>query len=131
MTRLTGENQTGNGFDELRMFAKAVGFLAVLTALLYLRAIAGGGFMEGAMRETGMSATMMFVLLAVATVGLVLAWRWEGIGGALAVVAAIAVAVAAYLSFETNQLLAILVYSSPFIISGGLYLADWWKHREA
>lgn len=117
----------GLGSNELRLLARGVGLLAALTAVLYLRAILGGGYLG----ETAVSSTtLLFVVMLVATAGLVVAWRWEGIGGALAVVGAVAVAAVVYVTVADNQLIAMFVYSSPFIVSGGLYLVDWLKHRN-
>jgi hypothetical protein len=128
MTRTTDGNY-GSSFDELRVFARMVGLLALLTAVLYLRALASGGFLYRGDSETIPVTTILFVLMLVAAAGLVLTWKWECLGGVVAVLGSIAVAVIVYSTFSENRLLATLIYSSPFLVAGTLCLADWWKHR--
>jgi len=128
MTRTTNGDY-GSSIDELHVYARIVGLLAVLTAILYLRAIATGGFLYRGANETNPVTTILFVLMLVATAGLVMTWRWECFGGLVAVLGSLAVAAIVFTTFTNNRLLATFVYSSPFIISGGLCIADWYKHR--
>jgi hypothetical protein len=104
--------------------------LAILTALLYLRAMASGGFLYRGMEDNIPVTTILFVLMLVATAGLVLSWRWECAGGVLAILGSLAVATVVFTAFKENRILALLVYSSPFLVSGSLCLADWWKQRD-
>ncbi|NCF68594.1 MAG: hypothetical protein GWP61_21750 [Chloroflexi bacterium] len=128
MTQTT-DGSYNSSFDELRVFARTVGLLAVLTAILYLRAIASGGFLYRGDNATIPVTTILFVLMLMATAGLVLTWRWECLGGIVAIIGSMAVAVIVYSTFAENRLLATLVYSSPFLVSGSLCMLDWWKHR--
>ena len=128
MTRTTDGNYNSS-FDELRVFARTVGLLALLTAILYLRALASGGFLYRGTSETIPVTTILFVLMLVATAGLVVTWKWECLGGVVAVLGSMAVAVVVYSTFAENRLLATLIYSSPFLVAGSLCVADWWKHR--
>ncbi len=126
----TSNGQTSRDFDELHAFTRAVGLLAVLTALLYLRAMASGGFLYRGVNDSIPVATILFVLMLIATAGLVLTWRWECVGGVVAILGSLAVAAVVYSTFTDNRLLALLVYSSPFLISGSLCVADWLKQRS-
>jgi hypothetical protein len=128
MTRTTDGNYESS-FDEFRVFTRTVGLLALLTAVLYLRALASGGFLYRGDSETIPATTILFVLMLVATAGLVLTWKWECLGGLVAVLGSMAVAVIVYNTFAENRLLATIVYSSPFLVAGSLCVADWWKHR--
>ena len=125
----TKEGNATTEFDELHVFTRAVGMLAVLTALLYLRAMASGGFLYRGANENIPVTTILFVLMLVATAGLLLSWRWECAGGIVAIVGSLAVAAVVFTTFHENRVLALLVYSSPFLVSGSLCLADWWKQR--
>lgn len=127
MTRTRAKEDSS--FDELHVFTRAVGFLAVLTALLYLRAIASSGFLYQGANDAVPVTAILFVLMLIATAGLVLSWRFECVGGIVAILGSIAVAVVVYTTFSENRWFALLVYSSPFIVSGSLCLADWWKQR--
>lgn len=118
-------------FDEWHVYARAVGAMAAITGLLYMRAIMSGGFLSTSVSDNVPWVAAFLVLLLVGVAGLLLAWRWEAVGGALAVAGGLAVAVLVAFSFADNRLLATLVYSSPFAIAGGLFLADWWHHRPA
>ena len=129
MTRTTDSN-IRSSFDELHVFTRAVGLLAVLTALLYLRAMASGGFLYRGASENIPITTILFVLMLIATAGLVLTWRWECVGGVVAIIGSLAVAAVVYSTFSENRLLALLIYSSPFLVSGSLCVADWWKQRQ-
>ena len=124
------DGNASSSYDELRVFTRAVGLLAVLTALLYLRAMTTGGFLYRGVSENIPVTTILFVLMLFATAGLVLTWRWECVGGVVAILGSMAVAVVVYSTFSENRLLAVLVYSSPFLVSGTLCVADWWKHRS-
>ena len=128
MTRTT-EGNSSSSFDELHVFTRAVGLLAVLTALLYLRALTSGGFLYRGVSGNIPVTTVLFVLMLFATAGLVASWRWECVGGVVAILGSLAVAAVVYSTFTENRLMALLVYSSPFIVSGSLCVADWWKHR--
>lgn len=125
----TADRNDNHSFDDLHVWTRAVGLLAVLTALLYLRAMTSGSFLYRGSSETLPVSIILFGLMLVATAGLVLAWRWECAGGVIAILGSLAVASVVYSTFSENRLLAILVYSSPFIVSGSLCVADWWKHR--
>ena len=128
MTR-TSDGSQENSFDDLRVFARTVGLLALLTAVLYLRAMLSGGFLYRGSSETIPVTTILFVLMLVATAGLVLTLKWECLGGVVAVLGSLAVASIVYGTFAENRLLATFVYSSPFLVAGLLCMADWWKHR--
>jgi hypothetical protein len=129
MTRTTDSNSSSS-FNELHVLARAVGLLAVLTALLYLRAMASDGFLYRGTSENIPVTTVLFALMLIATAGLVMTWRWECVGGVVAIVGSLAVAAVVYGTFTENRLLALLVYSSPFLVSGSLCVADWWKQRS-
>ncbi len=128
MTQTT-DGSTSSSFDELHVMTRAVGLLAVLTALLYLRAMMAGGFLYRGANENIPVSTILFVLMLLATAGLVLSWRWECLGGIVAILGSLAVAAVVYSTFSDNRVLALIVYSSPFIVSGSLCVADWWKQR--
>lgn len=115
----------------LRQITKAIAFLALLTGLLYLRVIVGEFVSKVRLNEFPLEAMLLLVFLVVATAGLALSWRYEGIGGLLALLGGIGLAVIDYDAFERGGWLAAVLYSSPFIISGGLCLVCWRQRRQA
>lgn len=131
MSYAAKNNESTDNLDELRILARLVAALAILTAVLYLRAIALGGYFSRHIDDPAGAAPVMLALLVLGAAGLVLAWRWECAGGITALLAA--AAIVAYLGFalHSGRLLAIFVYSSPFIVAGGLCMLDWYRHRRA
>ena len=114
-------------FSELRLIAKSVGFLALLTGLLYLRVVVDEGML--APQENGLNGTvwLLITFFVVGTLGLLSAWRWEGIGGVTAVIAGIGLLIL-FLNMGRGWLNAFF-YSSPFILAGSLFAACWWRNR--
>jgi hypothetical protein len=115
---------------ELHVFTRTVGILAIITAVLYLRAIALGGYFSRHIDDPAAAAPVMFALLLLGAGGLVLAWRWECAGGAVALLGAAAIALYLNATLHSGRLLATLVYSSPFVVAGSLCLLDWYRQRR-
>jgi len=76
-------------------------------------------------RGISLEGAMLIALVAVTVLGVLLAWWREGLGGAVAVVGALALGAFAYISAGRNKALIALVVGMPFLISGGLFLASW------
>lgn len=131
MSHVIKVDEEAERLEELHVLTRTVGILAIVTAMLYLRAIALGGYFSRHIEDPAAAAPIMFALLLLGAGGLILAWRWECAGGIIALLGA--AAIAAYLNFalSSGRLLATLVYSSPFLIAGGLCLLDWHRHRRA
>jgi hypothetical protein len=120
-------------FDETRFFARVVGALAVLTVALYLRALLAGGFLSIALpAATGMTAGVgLAAVLLAGAVALLVAWRWEWIGGVAAVLCAVVGAIIAAMLVDTSALFVAFVYGSPLAIGGALFLLHAWRQRRA
>ncbi len=73
----------------------------------------------------------LFIVFAVATVGVLIAWRWELLGGAIAVVCAIAINALVYLGAGRALFYAALMNSVPFFVAGVLFLTCYWRTRQA
>jgi len=123
------EHSDGESSYELRIITKAVNFLALLTGLLYLRVAVGDLLAELRSDAVSSGILLLFTFLAIATLGLLLSWRWEGLGGLLAILGGLGLAAAGEGVYGSRGWLAALLYSSPFIISGVLCLACWWHKR--
>jgi len=125
MSRLTNSQSSPYANTQLRFAAKSVSLLALLTGLIYLRVV--GLESVTAVREGnwGHSAVILFFLLVLATLGVLCAWRLEALGGAIALLSGLAVAILAYLTVEDNKLFTTFAYSSPFLVAGSLSLACW------
>ena len=129
MTQISNSNGAANNANtrttEIRLLARSVVVLALLTGLIYLRVV-GLETMASLQANQGFSAVVfMFGLLILGMVGLLCGWRWELVGGIVAVLSAIGIGVLAYFSFTDYQLFSAIAYSSPFFIAGALMLACW------
>jgi hypothetical protein len=99
----------------LRWTARVLGTLVLLLFLVFLIG-------EGAPKPSILTAheKLMFAALGVMLLGLIVAWRWAGIGGLLALLG--------YLLF--GLLAGPRVIISPFLaggVAGCLHLLAWWS----
>jgi len=72
----------------------------------------------------------LFIVFAMATVGVLIAWRWEMIGGAIAMVCAIVINALIYLGSGRALFYAALMNSVPFFVAGVLFLTCYWRARR-
>jgi hypothetical protein len=79
----------------------------------------------------GVIGLLSFLFLVVATVGLILTWRWEGLGGLIVVISGIALSIITYFLSSESHWLTIFFYGSPFIITGSLCLVCWHRARQS
>ena len=129
MSRLAN-NHSHDHINQLRFMAKSVGILALLTGLIYLRVISVDSVNAIRTGQGGQSSVVLFFMMIVATLGLLCTWRLEAVGGVIALVSGLGVAILTFLTFEQNKLFTTFAYSSPFLVAGGLSLACWWRGRE-
>lgn len=120
--------RTTDGFNELQMVTKAVGFLAILTGVLYVRAMFGEGAVG--LGESVEGDGLLLLFLALATAGLLAAWWQQAVGGAVAILSALVVAGIVYATGGPNRLLEAFIYGSPFLIAGALFVACAWRARR-
>ena len=130
MSNPTHVHRPGGNSNELRLVTKALVFLALLTAILYLRVFVAGLWISQTSGRTQAGVILLAFLLA-ATLGLLMTFRWEGLGGLLAVAGGLGLGILVNLTTsEPNKVLTAFFYSSPFIISGALSVACWWQARR-
>jgi hypothetical protein len=72
-------------------------------------------------------STVMSVLVLTLSVGVAIAWRCEGLGGAIVLAGGVAFSAFAYLSAGHNKGYAMLVSGVPFLAAGALSLAAHWR----
>jgi hypothetical protein len=73
----------------------------------------------------------LLVALLVSLVGVVIAWRWELVGGVLAVGGAVAIIalVCAGSGFELFR--CALLFTAPLLLAGALYMGCCWRKRPS
>jgi len=67
----------------------------------------------------------MAALISASTVGILIAWWREGIGGLILVVCGLSHGVFAYFAAGHNKALAVLISCVPFLLVGMLFLLIW------
>ena len=104
----------------LRGFARVIGSVVVAFFLL-----TGIGSAFGDSDPWTAESTVIAVLFTTLTVGVVVAWWREGIGGAIVTIGAITLGIFAYFSAGHNKIYAMLMMGVPLMVSGILFLICW------
>ena len=64
----------------------------------------------------------LLILIAPAALGVLIALRWERTGGTVTTIVAISLGLYVFQSLERAPMTIVLVYSSPFLVAGILFL---------
>ena len=110
----------------------------VILAILFVSMFAFDSFSPGRTAWQNLIAFLMhlapsFVLLAI----LVVAWKWEKVGGIILTVVGVALSVSVFmLNFKRNHsvwmsLLIILMVCIPFVVAGVLFIVSDYKEKNA
>lgn len=116
--------------QELHFFARMIGVLALITIALYARALLVGGFLEISIQDE-LNGSILVGLLLLGAVSLLIAWRWPKLGGLLAILFSIPIAWFVGQALEEGSVFAAIIYCSPLMISGLLYLIDARQRKTA
>jgi hypothetical protein len=105
-----------------------------------LALIAGGLFVYAAvefgpkilssMSWTSAQGLPLLLGLLVALLGGLIAWRWELIGGLMAVAGAVIVMALVCIGSGLDMLYCAFLFTLPLLLAGALYLACCWRTRE-
>jgi hypothetical protein len=71
----------------------------------------------------------LLVGILVALVGLLLAWRWEMVGGLMAMGGAVLVMALVCIGSGLDMLFCALLFTLPILVAAGLYLGCCWRTR--
>ncbi len=112
----------------IRGLALAVGLWASTPFMLFLTS--SGVRVLPKLSWSSPQGMPLFIVLAMATVAVLIAWRWEMIGGAIIVACAIAISTLVYLGSGLTVFSAALMTSVPFFVAGVLFLACCWRTRQ-
>jgi CHASE2 domain-containing sensor protein len=126
---MTTAQQTGDDLTcMMRGFTRALGLWASTPFVLFL--IYSGTRVCPKLSWSSPQGLPLFVVLVMATVSVLIAWRWESIGGVIAVVCAIAINALVYLGSGRAMVYAALMSSVPYFVVGVLFLACCWRTRQ-
>ena len=125
---MVASEKNGGGLTKaMRNSARGVGLLASGLFLLFLAD--SGLSLLSTLSWTNARGMPLFLALTVAVAGVLIAWRWETVGGALAVIGALAVVQLVYLGAELAMVPAAGMLVLPPLVAGILYLTCGWRTR--
>ncbi len=113
----------------MRWLARLLAVTSV--GLFVLFAVENGPATLASLSWTSLQGMPLLLVLLVALAGVVIAWRWELVGGAMALgsAAAIMALVCAGSGFELFR--CALLFTTPLLLAGALYLGCCWRKRRA
>jgi len=127
---MSEEKNAGNGWTGAMRWTARI--LALIAAGLFVySAVEVGPRLLPTLSWTHPQGVPLLIGLIVGLAGVLLAWRWELIGGIMAVVGAAAVMALVCLGSGTDMLYCAFLFTLPIFIAGALYLACCWRKRTA
>jgi hypothetical protein len=105
----------------------ACGISSLLAASWWFVGIAGALYER---EPWTLESAIMAGFMITSALGVLIAWRREGIGGAILVIYAVTFSTFAYFSAGRNKGFAMLVSGGPFLLVGILFLATWRRSRQ-
>lgn len=124
---VVSEKNGGGLTKAMRSSARVVGLLASGLFLLFLAE--SGVTLLPALSWTSTRGMPLFLALTLAMAGVLIAWRWETVGGALAVIGALAVVQLVYLGAGLAMVPAAGVLVLPPLVAGILHVTCGWRTR--
>jgi hypothetical protein len=98
-----------------------------IASLFVLFIVESGARVVPALSWTNPQGLPLLLILVVAVAGVLLAWRWEAPGGAIAVVSALLILALVLLGSGPRMMLGALFFTLPLLAAGCLYLGCWWQ----
>jgi hypothetical protein len=117
--------QIEKGSTHLRWFARLIGTLG---AGMWMFIIIGS-IVKG-LGPLDPESLFLSILILLSTFSVVVAWRREGLGGAMVLASGIAYAIFSWIAAGRNKLFAAAISGGPFILSGILFLLSWRSQKE-
>lgn len=125
---MTEKQKAGNGSaSAMRWGARILGLLALGLFVAFLAT--SGGSVLSALSWTSPQGIPLLLVLLVAIAGVFIAWRWELVGGVLAVLGAFAIMGLVCAGSGADMLPCAVMFTLPLLIAGALYLGCCAKAR--
>ena len=109
----------------MRWIARGIG--SFIAASWWLAGIAGALYER---EPWTLESAIMAGFMITSGLGVLIAWRREGIGGAVLVIHGMLFSTFGYFSAGRNKGFAMLVSGGPFLLVGILFLATWRRSRQ-
>lgn len=104
---------TGVAPRHLRRLARGIGSVVSGVFLLIILA---------SLRNWDAMPTPLVLFLVLSIAGVLVAWRWEALGGLVTIAAATGLGVFVYTHAGRNEFIAAAMYSGPFLLAGILFV---------
>ena len=104
----------------LRWIARIMGtFVVIFFSSLYIGEFMRKGYLN-------IHYPVMFALMLLSMIGILLAWKWEGIGGLLGAISIIISDLLNLLWFQTPKIIGGLIGSLLWLIPSIIFIYCWW-----
>ena len=127
---MTNPNTDDRTTKRVRRTARAIGTFA---GAYWLLAVIGSFIAEMLSNSARLTleGVILGILVIAAALGVLVAWRREGVGGTIVVVCGAAHSVFAYVVAGHHKGFAVLVSGVPFLVAGALFLVSWRRSRSS
>jgi hypothetical protein len=123
------EAKNKNGWTGImRWTARILALVAIGLFVLFM--VESGAATISQLSFTNPQGIPVLLSLLLALVGVIVAWRWELVGGILTIVGALGIIGLVCLGSGTDMLLCSLFFTGPLLIAGILYLACCYRTRQ-
>lgn len=127
---MTAIRKGGNGWTAaMRWVARLLAVAA--SGLFALFAVEAGPRLFPALAWNSPQGMPLLLGVLVALAGVLIAWRWELTGGLMAMGGAFAIIVLVCAGAGFELFRCALLFTSPFLLAGALYLGCCWRKRTA
>ncbi len=126
---MTEVQQRENGWTTTMRWAARLLALGAVGLFVFFAVECGAGVFPSL--SWGPQGIPLLVAVGVALVGAVIAWRWELIGGIMAVAGVAATIALVCLGSGVDMLYCALLFTLPLLVAGALYLGCCWRTRTA
>lgn len=111
----------------VRWLARILGLWA--SSLFLLFAVSASAEIYPKLSWASLRGMPLFIVLAATALGVLIAWRWEMLGGAIAVIGAFAQSALVFLGSGRAMFTTALLVISPFFVAGILFLTCCWRTK--
>jgi hypothetical protein len=127
---MTEVQQTGDGWTTaMRWTARLLALIAAGLFVAFI--IMSGARLLSTLSWSSPQGLPLLIALVVAIAGVLIAWRWELVGGAMAMGGSLAIMALVCAGSGGDMLYCALLFTLPLLLAGALYLACCWRKRIA
>ena len=126
---MSKDQQTKDGSTTaMRWTARILALLAVGLFVFFAIELGARVFPELGWGPQGIP---LLIVVGIALAGVVVAWRWELVGGIMTVAGVAGIMALVCLGSGTDMLFCAFLFTLPLLVAGALYLGCCWRTRMA